>query len=108
MEEVGPQVVPDEVRRLRLEPGDRLLVRCTHLTPQQQVEYRDYLQAHFPGNEVFVIVADEIAVESAAPEPQRISATGTLMSDEDMDRFVEKICRRFRPPPAGGVKTLLR
>lgn len=61
-----PSVVPDEVRRLCLQPGDRLIVRCTDLIPEQQLEYRDYLQVHFPDNEVLVIVADEIAVEAAS------------------------------------------
>lgn len=106
MAEVEPPVIPDEVRRLRLEPGDRLIVRHANLTPRQQLEYRDYLQAHFPDNEVLVIVADEIAVEAAAPETQRISAIGAVMSDEDMDRFVQMIVRRLGP--SGGVRARTR
>lgn len=103
-----PDVIPDEVRRLRLEPGDRLIVRCTSLTPQQQVEYREYLQAHFEDNEVLVIFADEIAVQTAAPDPQFITATvaSPVMSDDEMDRLVAKIGKRLGPE--GGTKVLLR
>lgn len=58
-------IVPDEVRRLRFEPGDRLIVRIADRTAAEQLHrYRESLQARFPDNEVLVIVADEIAVQS--------------------------------------------
>lgn len=54
--------VPDEVRRLRLNPGDLLIVRVTDLVPRQMQEYQQYLEAVFPDNPVHVIHADEILV----------------------------------------------
>jgi hypothetical protein len=65
----APDIIPDEIARLRLEPGDRLIVRCTQLTSTQVHEYREYLQAWFPDNDVLVLIGDEIAVEPAKPEP---------------------------------------
>jgi hypothetical protein len=68
-EHAGRDIVPDEIARLRLEPGDKLIVRCAQLAPQQAAEYSEYLQAWFPDNDVLVLIADEIAVQSAKPEP---------------------------------------
>jgi hypothetical protein len=95
--------VPDEVRRLRLEPGERLVVRNASLAPIQVHEYQEYLQAWFPDNEVLVLVADEVFVERAAPAPYWITVQGgnTIMSDADLSRFAEKIVKRVlqeRPP----------
>lgn len=93
-----PQIIPEEVRRLRLEPGDRLIVRVSDKwTPRQLSEYHDYLQAHFEGNDVLVIVGEEIAVETSAPEPQWATAelSATALSDEDIDRIAARISRQL-------------
>lgn len=97
------RLVPDEVRRLRLEPGERLVVRSSSFTPGQVNEYQECLQAWFPDNEVLVLVADEVFVERAAPAPYWITVQGgnTIMSDADLSRFAEKIVKRVlqeRPP----------
>lgn len=98
------RLTPDEVRRLRLEPGERLIVRNSSLTPGQVNEYQEYLQAWFPDNEVLVLVADEVLVERAAPAPYWITTRGghTVMSDDDLRRFAEKIAKRIlqNPPSA--------
>lgn len=55
------EIVPEEVRRLRLEPGDRLIVRVAdRWTPQQIHEYQDYLRTAFPDNDVLVIVGEQV------------------------------------------------
>lgn len=58
-------IAPDEIRRLRLDPGDRLIVRIAdrHVSPEHLHHCRKSLQKFFPDNEVLVIVADEIAVQ---------------------------------------------
>jgi hypothetical protein len=101
-------ITPDEVRRLRLESGDRLIVRTadTRLASEQISHHQENLQAHFPDNEVLVIVADEIAVELATPKPQRIAIRGPLMTEADVDKFVERVGRQLaqRILPQGGLK----
>ena len=97
------QVVPDEVRRLRLEPGERLVVRSSNWTPNQADEYREWLQPQFPGNDVLVLLADEVFVERAAPAPYWITVQGgnTIMSDADLQRFAEKIAKQtLQKPPS--------
>lgn len=101
-------VVPEEVRRLRLEPGDRLIVRVADRWTATQIhEYADFLNAHFPENKVLVIAAEDIAVESAASE-QRAEAAG--MSDEDIDRLAETVARRLERMlnSARGVRSMPR
>jgi hypothetical protein len=95
------RLVPDEVRRLRLEPGDRLVVRSSRLTSIQVHDYQEYLQAWFPDNEVLVLVADEVFVERAAPAPYWITTRGghTVMSDDDLRRFAEQIAKRILQNP---------
>lgn len=58
-------VILDEVKRLHLTPGDRLIVRTadTRLTAQWVHQYQESLQAAFPDNDVLVIVAAEIAIQ---------------------------------------------
>jgi hypothetical protein len=55
-------IVPDEVRRLHLHPGDTLIVRVSNLAPQQMREYRDVLAEWFPDNPVRVVLGEEILV----------------------------------------------
>lgn len=67
----GPAgVVPDEVKRLRLEPGDKLIVRVSDAWhPRQIREYQDYLQHAVPDNQVLVLPGEQIL--TAGPgEPQ--------------------------------------
>lgn len=108
---IEPRGIPEEVRRLRLDAGDRLIVRVRDTWAMPQVrQYQEWLEARFPDNEVLVIVGEEIAVESAASEPQWVTAEvgSTAMSDEDVNRIVEKICKRLPLPPAGGVRVMSR
>jgi hypothetical protein len=95
------RLVPDEVRRLRLEPDDRLIVRTadTGLASEQISRYQERLQAAFPNNEVLIIVADEVLIERAIPAPQWITVDitrSTVMTDEELRRFTEKIVRHVR------------
>lgn len=85
-----PDIIPDEVRRLRLEPCDRLIVRTAdmRLTHQQVAQYRENLQAVFPDNEVLVIVADEIAVQAAASAQRSELDTDTL---DVLDGFINYV-----------------
>lgn len=77
-------IVPDGVRRLRLQPGDRLIVRVTDRWTLTQIrEYQDYLRVAFPGNDVLVLVGEEIAVERAAN------------ADDETDRLAEKVAERL-------------
>lgn len=69
--EAGPApIVPDEVKRLRLAPGDKLIVRVSDTwTPHQIREYQDYLQHAVPDNQVLVLPGEQIL--TAGPgEPQ--------------------------------------
>lgn len=64
---VAHPIVPDEVRRIRLEPGERLIVRVgtdSGLTPYQIREYQEHLQFAVPDNPVLVLFADEVVAES--------------------------------------------
>lgn len=107
------QIVPDEVRRLRLEPNDRLVVRIADpdWTPGQLHQYQEHLQSHFTDNEVLVIVGDEIAVERAAPEPQPVSmnVSGNT-SEQDVARLAEKIGNQIARAlsPGAGVRMFPR
>lgn len=58
-------IVPEDVRRLRLDPGDILVVRVTDLTPWQMASYQEHLEVWFPDNPVRVLHAAEILVASA-------------------------------------------
>lgn len=63
-------IVPDEVKRLRLESGDKLIVRVRDTwNPHQIREYQDYLQHAVPDNQVLVLPGEQIL--TAGPgEPQ--------------------------------------
>lgn len=108
-----PTVIPEEVRRLRLEPGDRLVARIRDIWTLQQIQYyRESLQAHFPDNEVLGVIGEEITVAPVAPEPQWATAevSGTGLSDDDINRIVERISKLLRGllPAGGGVRTAPR
>jgi hypothetical protein len=66
-------ITPDEVKRLRLEPGDMLIVRVseTGFTPHQIREYQAGLQAVLPDNRVLVLPGEQVltAGPAAADEP---------------------------------------
>lgn len=54
-------IVPDEVKRLRLEPGDKLIVRVSDTWhPRQIREYQDRLQHAVPDNQVLVLPGEQI------------------------------------------------
>lgn len=73
-------------------------MRSPNWTPRQADEYRDWLQPHFPDNDVLVLLADEVFVERPAPAPYWTTTRGghTVMSDDDLRRFAEKIGRQVR------------
>lgn len=56
-------IVPDEVRRLRVEPGETLVIRIgpdRSFTPNQARENQQWLETAFLDIPVRVVVADEI------------------------------------------------
>jgi hypothetical protein len=54
-------ITPDEVKRLRLEPDDTLIVRVRDSwTPNQIREYQDYLETVFPDNQVLVLPGEQV------------------------------------------------
>lgn len=64
------QVVPQEIRRLHLEPGERLIVRVSDTwTTSQQHAYHERLASHFPANDVLVLVGEEILVDHPGEPP---------------------------------------
>lgn len=58
-------IVPEEIRRLRLEPGETLIVRVNDLSPSQAQQYQECLEYAFPGVPVRVIHGEEILVAKA-------------------------------------------
>lgn len=54
-------ITPDEVKRLRLEPDDTLIVRVRDTwTPNQVRGYQHFLTEQFPDNQVLVLPAEQV------------------------------------------------
>jgi hypothetical protein len=75
-------ITPDEIKRLRLEPGDRYIVRVADSwTPHQVRAYQDHLRTQFPDNQVLVLPGEQVltAGPGGVDEQQQDPSAGELL-----------------------------